>query len=701
MLSSITVRTKSGRLIPLVLAAMLLAACAGRESTTPPAPVQSEATASAAYYLQQMQQSSDDSKADWQLLAIRALLREGKLPQAAELYGQLPQQLSEAQRQEQQLVGAELAIARQAPQQANALLAKLDVSQLTPAQQQRYYQALIAATSGKTTLAQLRAYIALQPLLTQDAQRKANIDATWAALSGLSQADLNGMVINANEDVLRGWLDLLRLYQDNRQDPALLKAAIKDWQTRYPNNPAAALLPSALDNILHLQATSTANIALLLPLNGQAKAFSDAIETGFNAAKNGAFSQSAAATPVSGAPATAASGAVSATPAAATGSTPAPADVNAAGAVSPSAQSGTTDTPSAAAAPGDASVAAAQPQLDAAGDPVAPSVSPGNPDAHIQVYDTSTTPLPALLAQAQQGGASLVVGPLLKNNVEQLASLSTPLNILALNQPEQVKNQPNICYFALSPEDEARDAARHIWDQGKRTPLLLIPRTPLGDRVAKAFASEWQSLGGGTVLQQTFGSSAELRSTINGGTGIRLTGQPVMVAPAQSASVTIAGLTIPAPAQPPAASGGNVDAVYIIATPAELTLIKPMIDLANGTHNGIGLYASSRSYQAGAGPDYRLEMEGIQFSDIPLLAGSDPAILQQAPAQYRNDYSLMRLYAMGADAWTLANHFTQMRQIPGFQVKGATGMLSANSDCVIQRKLPWLQYQQGSIVPVQ
>lgn len=64
-----------------------------------------------------------------------------------------------------------------------------------------------------------------------------------------------------------------------------------------------------------------------------------------------------------------------------------------------------------------------------------------------------------------------------ENNVDQLNTISTPLNILALNQPEQVQNHPNICYFALSPEDEARDAARHIWAQGKRTPLLLIRAT--------------------------------------------------------------------------------------------------------------------------------------------------------------------------------------------------------------------------------
>ncbi len=237
-------------------------------------------------------------------------------------------------------------------------------------------------------------------------------------------------------------------------------------------------------------------------------------------------------------------------------------------------------------------------------------------------------------------------------------------------------------------------------------PLLLVPRGALGERIAKAFADEWQKQGGQTVLQQNFGSTTELKQSINSGAGIRLTGTPVSVSnvAAAPASVTIAGLTIPAPPiDAPVvstSSSGNIDAVYIIATPSELTLIKPMIDMATSSRSKPALFASSRSYQAGAGPDYRLEMEGIQFSDIPLMAGSNPALLQQASAKYANDYSLVRLYAMGIDAWALANHFSEMRQIPGFQVKGVTGDLTASSDCVITRKLPWLQYRQGMVVPL-
>ncbi len=69
-----------------------------------------------------------------------------------------------------------------------------------------------------------------------------------------------------------------------------------------------------------------------------------------------------------------------------------------------------------------------------------------------------------MLAQVQQDGASIVVGPLLKNNVEALMKSNTPLNVLALNQPETVRSFL-ISAISRSPEDEARDAAHHIYDR--------------------------------------------------------------------------------------------------------------------------------------------------------------------------------------------------------------------------------------------
>ncbi|MGN5575262.1 penicillin-binding protein activator [Enterobacter sp. Lyrl_3] len=310
----------------------------------------------------------------------------------------------------------------------------------------------------------------------------------------------------------------------------------------------------------------------------------------------------------------------------------------------------------------------------------APSTS-GQP-SELMLYDTTTRPVVQLLSQAQQDDATLVVGPLLKNHVEELLSSSTTLNVLVLNLPEKPVRRNNVCYFALSPEDEARNAARHIREQGKHFPLLLLPDSEISERTGRAFAAEWQQRDGGVVLAQSFGSLSKLKAGVN--SGITLTGSPVTALHKGSESLR----------------RGQVDAVYIIATPEEMGYLKSMLAQRNGSQSGAMLYASSRSISGTAGPDYRLDMEGLQFSDIPVLANGNPELKRLALNATGNDYFLTRLFAMGADAWTLANHYAQMRQTPGFTLKGNTGELSASPGCVINRELPWFRYQQGQVVPV-
>ncbi|HIE8702552.1 TPA: penicillin-binding protein activator [Klebsiella variicola subsp. variicola] len=700
MVPSTFLRSKPARCLPVLLATLLFAGCGTHTQDQSTAFMQGTSQANSSFYLQQMQQSTNDSKTNWQLLAIRALLQEGKKQQAIDLYNQLPSNLNSTQAREQSLLAVEVKLAQNDYQGARTLLAKLDPTSLDQPQQARYWQAQIDASQGKPSLTLLRALIAQQPLLSDAKQRQKNIDATWQALTSMPQDQANALVINADENTLQGWLDLQRMWFDNRNDPTLLKAGVKDWQTRYPQNPGAKMLPTALVNMQNYKPASTNKIALFLPLNGQASIFGRTIQQGFEAAKNGAPSVTGSAVPAQVAQAANVSGnddVVSPSQAevsdlTATGSraepVQAPAQDQAAPAAEPTAQA-----PAASATPQTTASPVTQPVTAPTAQPQPAVASAANPSAELKIYDTTSQPISQLLAQAQQDGATLVVGPLLKENVDDVIKSNTPLNVLALNQPEKVESRVNLCYFALSPEDEARDAARHIHQQGKQTPLLLVPRGALGDRVVSAFADEWLKLGGASVLQQRFGSTAELRAGVNGGGGIALTGTPVSTLPsAQNSSLGSAD-------EMPVSSGGSVDAAYILATPEQIAYIKPMIAMRNGSQNNVTLYASSRSAQGTAGPDFRLEMEGLQYSEIPMLAGSNPALMQQALSAVRNDYSLARLYAMGADAWSLANHFTQMRQTPGFELNGNTGDLTATQDCVINRKLSWLKYQQGKIVP--
>ncbi|EPW0615766.1 penicillin-binding protein activator [Enterobacter hormaechei] len=703
-------RKKAAHSVPLLLAALIFTGCGTQAPDQSTAHMQGSAQADSGFYLQQMSQSTNDTRINWQLLAIRALLKEGKTQQAAELFSQLPQDLNDTQRHEQTLLSAELKVAQKDYDGAKKILGTIDLSTLDKNQQARFWQAGITAEQGRPSLTLLRALIAQEPLLA-GADKQKNIDATWQALASMTQDQAKALVINADENVLQGWLDLQQMWFNNRSDPNMLKAGITDWQKRYPQNPGAKMLPTQLVNVQNFKPASTSKIALLLPLNGQAAVFGRAIQQGFEAAKNGTTAVSGSAVPAQAAQAANVNDVVSPsaaetsdlttaqTPAQGTMQNPVTAPTTQPATPAPAATQAPAETPAPATAE-QPQPQTAQPEQQPATQPQAVATTSAYPGAELKIYDTSAQPLDQVLAQVQQDGASLVVGPLLKNNVEALMKSNTTLNVLALNQPEQVQNRANICYFALSPEDEARDAARHIHEQGKQAPLLLIPRSTLGDRVANAFAQEWQTLGGGVVLQQKFGSASELRAGVNGGAGIALNGSPVSASLPQQQSVTIGGLTIPAPPTDAQISGGGkVDSAYIVATPEEIAFIKPMIAMRNGSQSGATLYASSRSAQGTAGPDFRLEMEGLQYSEIPMLAGSNPQLMQQALGAVRNDYSLARLYAMGVDAWALANHFTQMRQVPGFELNGNTGDLTADQDCVINRKLSWLKYQQGQIVP--
>lgn len=143
MVPSTFSRLKAARALPVILAALIFAGCGTRAPDQSAAHMQGTAQADSGFYLQQMQQSSDDSKTNWQLLAIRALLKEGKSQQAIELLNQLPQKLNDTQRREQSLLAVEIKLAQKDIAGAQALLDKLTPADFDQNQQARYWQAQI------------------------------------------------------------------------------------------------------------------------------------------------------------------------------------------------------------------------------------------------------------------------------------------------------------------------------------------------------------------------------------------------------------------------------------------------------------------------------------------------------------------------------------------------------------------------------
>lgn len=595
----------------------------------------------AAYYFELMQKSSDLYKTDLHLMAIRALLKEKRFVEAKGHIADLPHFLTDTQQNEKTLLLTDLAIRQKQPQDIHVIPRQ----KLTKQQTIYFYQIKLRKDrQAEDVNAVVRDYIKLE-LLAPAKARSRTIENTWRFFKSLSDEKLSKMIVFSNEITLQGWLDLTFAYRHSLsaeltdQDPKKhLTSAVSEWQMQYTTHPASVHLPRELnfgqDNPARKKGKK---VALLLPLQGRSKVFGEVIRAGYMAAER------------------------------------------------------------------------FYPDEDLQG---------------ILVLDTTTKSIPRLINEAKAQGAELIVGPLLKDDVAKLVKQPSEMPILALNKPKKRRHFPfvanssptQICYFSLSPENEATDAARHIFKKGKRQVLIITAKTPLSYRIVAAFHREWEALssGQGQIYVQYFDSADKLKEAMNRGVGLTVSGDPVNLPLSHSGIFGRKALPVAAndfQQNRYLDANNEIDAIYVFATQEELEFIKPMLEMQSPDSAGEQvtqtaqdsmvksvppIYISSRSQIANGSSDYRYEMENVQFSDIPLLVAKN-AILSELPAKIQRDYSLARLYAMGIDAWRLANRFEQLQLGKKMRLEGLTGTITVLPNCEMDRKLPWRVYKRGKV----
>ncbi|MCG7488751.1 penicillin-binding protein activator [Vibrio sp. Of14-4] len=308
-------------------------------------------------------------------------------------------------------------------------------------------------------------------------------------------------------------------------------------------------------------------------------------------------------------------------------------------------------------------------------------------NASLTIIDTNNTTVEQLEQTLVEKRIDFVVGPLIKSNIDKLtqaqSSFSQPLPTLALNIPDNLESGNNTCYLALSPEQEVSQAAKHLYSQGYRYPLILAPKGSLGVRVVEAFEQEWKKHSNNHVAVNLFGDKRQLQKDINKVFGLQESQQHI----AQMESL----LNIPLKTQP--RSRRDIDAVYIVAGNAELTLIKPFIEVAvNPDTIPPKLFSNSRS---NSGRQQYEDLSGVMYSDIPLLVQPNESLEAQMELLWPKDSnSEKRLQALGMDAYLLMEQLPQMKIVDGYTLQGNTGLLSLSSDCVVQREISWAEYGQ-------
>jgi uncharacterized protein len=306
----------------------------------------------------------------------------------------------------------------------------------------------------------------------------------------------------------------------------------------------------------------------------------------------------------------------------------------------------------------------------------------------ITVYDTGDTGIADAVGRATQEGADIIVGPLTRDEVIAAAGLVTRRPpILALNFLPPSQPAPNGFYqFALSPEDEARLAARRVLADGHRNGIAIVPSGDWGTRVLAAFKQELEAGGGGlfasTALDNALTDYSDSITTV-----LRISDSTARHRRLES----ILGTKL----QFEPRRRGDLEFIFAPAQANVERLLRPQLRFHFA--GNVPTYATSDAFEPD--PHNNQDLEGLMFPDMPWMLGSDLADAVRGALQtaYPNGGGPRRnrLFAFGFDAYRVAAAL--QGGAASIQVEGLTGRLTLDPDHRIHRELGWAQIHNGEI----
>lgn len=310
---------------------------------------------------------------------------------------------------------------------------------------------------------------------------------------------------------------------------------------------------------------------------------------------------------------------------------------------------------------------------------------------HVRVYDTGEGGgIADAVMRATQEGAEFIVGPLTREEVTAAADLASPhAPILALNFLPNDRPGPATFYqYALSPEDEARLAARRILADGHRHGVALVPSGDWGTRVLAAFKQELEA-GGGTLFAAGTVDAAQTDFSDPVMEILRITDSQARYKRLES----ILGTKLEFEPR----RRGDLEFIFAPSQASTERLLRPQLRFHYA--GDVPTYATSDAFE----PDPRSnqDLEGLMFPDMPWMLGGDltDAVRSAVHEAWPNGGPrLGRLFAFGFDAYRLAVVLHDQRGASNaVTVDGLTGRLSVDADRRVHRDLNWALLHDGEI----
>jgi outer membrane PBP1 activator LpoA protein len=305
----------------------------------------------------------------------------------------------------------------------------------------------------------------------------------------------------------------------------------------------------------------------------------------------------------------------------------------------------------------------------------------------VRVYDSAASGPAEAYTRAVADGADFIVGPLLKNAVLEIAAGPVPVTTLALNfLPDETSAPPGFYQFSLSPDDEARQAARRAVMQNQIRAIALAPNNAWGRRLMDSFTSELQSHGGKILDYRYYDPVLPDYSR-----GIE---NLMLISESQARAERLqANLNVQLDFEP--RRRADIDLIFMAANAQSGKLIRPQLRFYFAGQ--IPTYATSAIYQQGSRGNK--DLNGIMFPDIPWILQPDDETrrIRNILAKYWPTQAerRTRLHALGYDAYQLMPVLFGPSTSENLALSGATGQLYLDANGQFHRELPWARIERG------
>ncbi len=249
----------------------------------------------------------------------------------------------------------------------------------------------------------------------------------------------------------------------------------------------------------------------------------------------------------------------------------------------------------------------------------------GAPPFRIYSADDDTGALATQYRRAAADGAMAIVGGVTRDGANVMARESSYVPSLALNapagggagagaSPHDGDLPERFYYVSLNLDWEARLAARTAANDGYRRVAVVTAGTPLAKRVQDSFEKEWIRLGGEIALRLAV--SGDLSD------GTRFTA---------------------------AIEKATADVTFLASELKMARFIRPYLP------TGMPVFSTSLTIDPRADAVDNLDLESVRFMEMPWFVQPDhPAVMAYSRPSEPMPIDYERLYALGIDAWRLA-----------------------------------------------